>query len=212
MNNDRKKVKNFLDYFSIIKYALEHISTVKTIDEVTAHFHNSIEDITSEDESHLAQLAAMNIPGHENYLFKFKEDNNLFGEFSIDIIPIDPAQFAINGIRNLGKDLPESKVDEKQLANFRVQLFADGLFSSQKLSSTYKTISDYIIKKYGLPNQPHIAKENCELLKDVYGTDIDCWHFQENDRDYLITFYLFNGKAIRGYISFSVALLINKTN
>ncbi|MDO8487557.1 MAG: hypothetical protein Q7S45_04635 [Candidatus Curtissbacteria bacterium] len=197
---------DYSDYLTIIKFAVENISKVKSVDGIISCFQNSIEDITDRDELHMAQLISMNIPGHENYLFKFKENCSSFGEFSVDFIPTNPEEFTRNGIRALGGLTTEPLFDQKQLANFRVQLFADGLLSFTKLRC--KVIFDYIIKQFGEPNQSPIAKEHAKFLEETCGTEINCWHFQKEEKDYLITFYFFRDpNNIRSYASFSISLV-----
>ena len=203
------KNDKFLDHLSIIKFAVENIYKIKNIDEVISRFQNLIEDITDRDELHMAELIAMNIPGHENYLFKFKENKSFFGEFSLDFIPLHPEEFVRNEIRKLGGSPTISSYSQKQLANFRVQLFSDDLLSFLKLRWKTKIVADYIIKKFGKANQSSISKESARLLKENYRTKIDCWHFQKEDRDYLITLYFFKGKGIRSYVSFSISIVFN---
>lgn len=199
----------FLDYLSVIKFVVENVYKVKSVDEVTSWFQNSVEDITDRDELHIAQLKAMNIPGHENYLFRFKESESFFGEFSLDFIPLYPEEFARNEIRKLGGLSKIPLYSQKQLANFRIQLFADGLLSSAKLGWKNKAITDYITNQFGKPNQSPITIEQSKILTETYGTKIDCWNFQKEDRDYLITFYFFRGNEVRSYISFSISLVFN---
>src|SRR3989344_2480713 len=182
------KKDNYLDYLTIIKFAVENIYQIKSVDEITSKFRNTIKDITNDrDEIRMAELISMNIPGHEIYFYKFKENKNLFGEFSVDFIPTYPEEFVRNGIRDLGGLTAAPLFDQKLLANFRVQLFADGLFPYRNLNAKNKEIS--------------------KLLRETYGKKIDCWHFQKEDRDYSITLYFFRGhNNIRSYVSFSISL------
>jgi len=202
------KKDNYLDYLTIIKFAVENIYQIKSVDEITSKFRNTIKDITNDrDEIRMAELISMNIPGHEIYFYKFKENKNLFGEFSVDFIPTYPEEFVRNGIRDLGGLTAAPLFDQKLLANFRVQLFADGLFPYRNLNAKNKEITNYITTQFGKSNQSSITKETSKLLRETYGKKIDCWHFQKEDRDYSITLYFFRGhNNIRSYVSFSISL------
>ncbi|MFA5858009.1 MAG: hypothetical protein WC955_02970 [Elusimicrobiota bacterium] len=217
----KRNSSDYLDFSTLIEYAITNIYQINNIDELTSHFQTTIKDITEERNktikdqagisSHCFDLINPFLPflGQDTYFFKFQEGQRSFGEFSLDLLPVDSKEFLNNQLRLLAK-IPTTQNSYKQVVNIRIQLFCDGILSNMWLKSKYKTVCSYITKKYGSPNQSPLANEPLNNTLQYYGSgNVNCWFFKKNDTNYLILLNYFKGKiGLRGYISFSVSELV----
>lgn len=183
-------------YFSIIKFALKNIFNIKNKEDVVNYFQSTIQDITVERNNQLGSLGKLLLIntylGQETHFFKFYENKKLFGEFSLDFLPRDPKKIA--------------KYSEMNLCNFRVQLFCDSLFQRFILNKKYKVLIKYINEHYGLPNKTKEAIKCYNILKNqLSNQNIKCWHFENDNKHYIITLYIWKKIFPRPYISFSVS-------
>jgi hypothetical protein len=124
-----QKIKNdYLDYFELIKYAIDKVHLIKNISEIRNTYSNKITDITDARNQLLQQInqdtnqSLKNVfIGKENYFFAFQDSPYINGEFSLDFLNKNQNGF--------------TKVLERQkrLANFRIQIFTNRLLSQHTI-------------------------------------------------------------------------------
>ncbi|MFA6397239.1 MAG: hypothetical protein WDK96_00105 [Candidatus Paceibacterota bacterium] len=194
------KNENNSKYFSLIKYGIENIGEIQGLEKITSNFKDSIENITEETRKQYASMSyAMGwdlYPGQKNFVFKFNENNIFFGELELDYLPVN--------IDNLLKnELGEIKTST-WLANYRVQLFCNGLFPRIQLKRRFKEILGYIIKLYGLPNSSTESISQANILYQNFNIETNCWFLKEKDGRYAISLYF--SKKPKPFISFSISI------
>jgi len=193
-----------LEYLSLIKYAIEDIDKIKNIDDITSKFKDSIENITEVAHNRVDSVSQVFLfhkyIGQENYFFKFTEDASLFGEFSLDLLPINGAEHAVQSL------LQDNYSGEKRLANFRIQLFLEKNASYSVIEEKNKEVVNYINELYGKPNNSPEVIEFISFLEEQFNNKINGWHFKRRKTDYFISHYLVDSTIELGpYISFSIS-------
>lgn len=201
MENQNLKNNN-LDTILLIKYAIENIHNITNVADIVSRFQNSIEDITNEAHERVDTTTALLLfnkyLGQKNYFFKFRENDNLWGEISLDFLPFNATDLFKKEVQKNGDNSIQNR-----LANFRIQLF-----SNLELIEKYNITLEAITNLCGLPNKSDIEIENSKVLKETYGQDILCWHFNKDDTNYFVSFYCNNTNNPIPYISFSVSEMI----
>jgi len=205
-----EKEEKYLDFLLLIQFAIENIYQIKNVNEITSNFHTAIENITKERHKQFEQISGTILPhqfiGQENYTFQFQEDEKSSGEFSLDFLPTDANEYMKTQFQAMAEKKEILLENNKRLANFRIQLFIDGLFSRLKLKKKYKVVYNYIVKQHGLENLTQQAKDCAQLSRQKTGIPIDCWYFEKNGTSYVITLCFFGGKSgVKSYLSFSVS-------
>ena len=193
-----------LEYLSLIKYALENIDKIKNVNDITSKFKDSIKDITKEAHDRVDSVSQFALfhkyIGQENYFFKFQEDDVLFGEFSLDFLPINGNEHAVKSL------LQDNYLGEKRLANFRIQLFLRDQSSYSIMEEKNKEVTDYINGLYGKPNSSPEVIEFAHSLEGQFNKKINSWHTKRDETDYFISYYYVdNVSEIGHYLCFSIS-------
>jgi hypothetical protein len=206
-------IENFLSFLAIVQFALENMHKIDSVDEISSHFQSAIEDITNEWHEQVEQISpwthatTTNLSmGQEDFCFKFREGEKSFGNIMLDFLPDDPNKYLKGQLQAFAKKTETPPSYNKRLANFKIQIFFDGIFAKIQLKNKYNVIYSFITRQYGPPNKTPKAIEISNNLKETSGLRMDCWHFEKNNINYAITLYFFKGKnGLRPYVSFSVA-------
>lgn len=203
--------KTNLEYLFLIKYAVKDIDKIKNIDDITSKFKDSIENITEvahDRFDYISQVALFHkYIGQENYFFKFTEDASLFGEFSLDLLPVNGNKYLKDEMQNVANGILDKNYEgEKRLANFRIQLFLEKNASYSIIEEKNKEVVNYINELYGKPNNSPEVIEFISFLEEQFNNKINGWHLKRGETDYFISHYLVDSTIELGpYISFSIS-------
>src|SRR3989344_8928325 len=110
MLSSNSKSENYLEFLSLIQFAIENIYQIKNVNEISSNFQTAIANVTNERHDQFEQIAplastvfAHQFIGQEDYIFQFREDKNSFGEFSLDFLPADANEYVNNQFQSLAR-------------------------------------------------------------------------------------------------------------
>lgn len=202
---------NYLSYLELIQLAIAKIGSIFSVDELKQHLEAKATDITDQRLKTEAFIwpASEKFLGQKTYYFVFTENRTFWGEFNVDFIPIDSTSFMRNAIQELvGTDSIKGR-DRRELVNFRIQLFAEGIFPSSKINKKHNEIFKLLIDKYGSSNDSDLTKQWNFITKQETGENINFWNTQINNCDYSISFYKLKKKfGVRPSISFAISKIL----
>jgi len=172
---------NWVPFTEVIRFAIENIATIESVDQIRQAFRNRVTDITKKRHDILRENApdvfigtTRRFVGQENYWFGFKEPSDFHGEFSVDFLP-----------RN-SREVLRASPSALRLVNWRVQAFAEGTFARREAYKRYLAVVRLLLPILGEPLTDEADIEWVNQLKQV-DNEIDCWEHSMLDTQYAVT-------------------------
>ncbi|MBU4274961.1 hypothetical protein KKE19_04085 [Patescibacteria group bacterium] len=172
----------YLDYLQITEFFLNNFEKIKSVEEIKRNFDSKIVDITEETENLSPEILVENhqFIGQKHYDFKFFENNNYWGELSVDFI---------DGV----------------LRNVRCQLFALGFIqNSWGIGKKIQYISKLFSDNFGKANELDYSIVGVAMPPGVKNIG---W-IDKKENIFITLRSSINQPNIRNYISIAVEYLI----
>ena len=145
----KKEKPEYLPTSDIIQYIWDNFGNMKVFNDFQPTFFEKLVDITGTSEHELIHSVESMFPSVENHMLVYQEDQKIHGAFDLDFYG-------------------------NNLANFRLQIFSDGLMARRRINRKQKFLFNAI-------------KRRLPKIKFEYVAMVDALVWHDTEADLIIT-------------------------